>query len=174
MHVKIVVCPSPAFAFMLLTYFSSPQHCFCLHLLHLVPLLFGIVIPTSFYENVFTLINPRHACAGWVCVSVCVHVCVCLLSHISPLERLFILKILSRTERATKVKIFVGFSLKPLCCGNPALPPLHTVSHFSMDSTHAYYVYAHFNSACVFKDPSTRGTEGSALYCIHYTCFCIQ
>ena len=47
--------------------------------------------------------------------SVCV--CVCLLSQISPLERLFVLKILSRTQRATEVKKFVGFSLKPLRSG---------------------------------------------------------
>ena len=75
-----------------------------------------------------------------VVLSVCV--CVCLLSHISPLERLFILKILSRTQRATKVKKFVGFSLKPLCCGDPALPPLkaiHTVGHFPAESAHAHY-----------------------------------
>ena len=43
---------------------------------------------------------------SWVCVS------VCLLSHISPMERLFVLKPLSRTQRATKVKNFVGFSEK--------------------------------------------------------------
>ena len=67
------------------------------------------------------LINPRRACAGGYCscpVSVCVS--VCLLSHISPLELLFVLKILSRTQRATEVKKFVGFSLKPLHCGDPA------------------------------------------------------
>ena len=56
-----------------------------------------------------------------VVLSVCVCVFVCLLSHISPLERLFVLKILSPTQRATEVKNFVGFSLKPLCCGDPAL-----------------------------------------------------
>ena len=39
------------------------------------------------------------------------------------MERLFVLKTLSRTQRATKVKIFVGFSLKPLRCRDPALPP---------------------------------------------------
>ena len=55
----------------------------------------------------------------------CVCVCVCLLSHISPMERLFVLKTLSRTQRATKVKKFVGFSLKPLRCRDPALPPLY-------------------------------------------------
>ena len=71
-------------------------------------------------------INPRRACAARVTVvgSVCVCVCVCLLSHISPMERLFVLKTLSRTQRATKVKLFVGFSLKPLRCRDPALPPL--------------------------------------------------
>ena len=45
---------------------------------------------------------------------VCVCVSVCLKSHISLLERLLILKILSRTQRSKEVKIFVGFSLKPL------------------------------------------------------------
>ena len=40
------------------------------------------------------------------------------------MERLFVLKTLSRTKRATKVKIFVGFSLKPLRCRDPALLPL--------------------------------------------------
>ena len=45
---------------------------------------------------------------------------VCPLSHISPLECLFILKILSCIQRAMEVEIFVGFSLKPLRCGDPA------------------------------------------------------
>ena len=60
---------------------------------------------------------------GYCSCRVCV--CVCLLSHISPLERLFVLKTLSRTQRETKVKKFVGFSLKPLRCRDPALPPLY-------------------------------------------------
>ena len=47
-------------------------------------------------------------------LSVCVCVSVCLLSHISPTERLFVLKTLSRTQRATKVKKFVGICLKRL------------------------------------------------------------
>ena len=46
---------------------------------------------------------------SWVCVS------VCLLSHILPTERLFILKTLSHTQRVTNVKIlFVGICLKRL------------------------------------------------------------
>ena len=54
--------------------------------------------------------------SSWVCLCVCVSVClcVCLLSHISPTEHLFVLKTLSRTQRATKVKKFVGIFLKRL------------------------------------------------------------
>ena len=68
----------------------------------------------------YIIVNPRRACTARVTVVWS----VCLLSHISPMERLFILKTLSCTQRATKVKIFVGFSLKPLRCRDPALPPL--------------------------------------------------
>ena len=48
----------------------------------------------------------------WVCLCVCLS--VCLLSHISPTERLFVLKTLSHTQRATKVKKFVAICLKLL------------------------------------------------------------
>ena len=44
-----------------------------------------------------------------VILSVCLS--VCLLRHISHLEHLFVLKILSHTQQVEK---FVGFSLKPL------------------------------------------------------------
>ena len=54
-------------------------------------------------------------CSRSVCLS------VCLLSQNSPLECLFILKILSRTQWATEVKKFVGFSLKRLRCKDPVL-----------------------------------------------------
>ena len=50
---------------------------------------------------------------------------MCLLSHISPMERLFVPKTLSRTQRATKVKKYVGFSLKPLRCRDTALAALY-------------------------------------------------
>ena len=76
------------------------------------------------YTHTHGIINPRRACAARVTVvgSVCLSVClsVCPLSHISPMERLFVLK-----TRETKVKKFVGFSLKPLRCQDPALPPLY-------------------------------------------------
>ena len=50
--------------------------------------------------------------SSWVCLCVCVS--VCLLSHISPTKRLFVLKTLSCTQRTTKVKKFVGICLKRL------------------------------------------------------------
>ena len=74
------------------------------------------------------VINPRRACAARVTVVV---MSVCL--SVTPLERLFVLKTLSHTQRATKVKKFVGFSLKPLRCRDPAFPPMtaiRTGGHF--------------------------------------------
>ena len=67
---------------------------------------------------------------------------VCLLCHISPLECLSVLKILSHTQRATEVQNFVGFSLKLLRCGDPVLPLLKAiriVGYFPAESTHAHY-----------------------------------
>ena len=52
------------------------------------------------------VINPQRTCAARV--TVVVH-SVCLLSHISPLEHLFILKILSCTQQVTEVKKNSGF-----------------------------------------------------------------
>ena len=64
-----------------------------------------IFLPSSLlmpaYCHLVTL--GAHAQRGLVCLS------VCLLSHISPLECLFVLKILSHTARATKVKNLWGF-----------------------------------------------------------------
>ena len=47
-----------------------------------------------------------------VCVCVCVRLSICLSGDISALDPLFVLKSLSRTQQATKIKTFVG-SLKP-------------------------------------------------------------
>ena len=72
--------------------------------------------------------------------------CVCLLSHISLLEHLFVLKILSHTQWATEVKEFVGFSLKPLQCRDLAFPPfkaIRTVSHFPAESVHVHHSIYH-------------------------------
>ena len=68
------------------------------------------------------VINPRRACAARVTV---VGFSVCPLVANSLQERLFVFKLLSHTLRATKVKKFVGFSLKPLRCRDPAPPPLY-------------------------------------------------
>ena len=61
-----------------------------------------------------SLVNPQCACSARVTVVGSVYVClsVCLLSHISPTDRMFVLKTLSRTQRVRKVKKFVGICLK--------------------------------------------------------------
>ena len=79
-----------------------------------------MVISTT---GVYNVINPRRACAARV--SCPVDLSVCPLSDISPLELLFFLKTLSRTQPAMKVKIFVAFSLKPMPFGDRALPPFN-------------------------------------------------
>ena len=53
-----------------------------------------------------------------------VAMCVCPLRHNSPLGFLFVVKTLSSTQRATKVKMFVVFSLKLLRFRDRVLPPL--------------------------------------------------
>ena len=77
------------------------------------------------YKYYLYIINPPRACVAKVTVVGYVCLSVCLLSHISPLECLFILKSMSRTQRAPNIKKFVGISLKPLHCGDPALPALY-------------------------------------------------
>ena len=84
------------------------------------------------------VINPRRACAARVTVVV---VCVCRLVANSLLKGQFVLKTLSHTQRATKVKKFVGFSLKPLRCRDTALArctATRAVGHFySAENAHA-------------------------------------
>ena len=61
----------------------------------------------------------------------CVCICLSLCSHMSPLERLFVLKSLSRTQRTMYVKNL--FSLKLLRCRATALLALYgyrAVGHF--------------------------------------------
>ena len=62
--------------------------------------------PTSFIMGLRMLVL-LHALIPCLVVG---SVCVCQLSHISPLERLFVLKILSHTQQATEVKICRVFS----------------------------------------------------------------
>ena len=64
---------------------------------------------------------------------------VCLLSHISSLGLLFVVKTLPHTQWARKVKKFVVFSLKLLRYRDRALPPLngHTYGQpFFLQMTH--------------------------------------
>ena len=69
----------------------------------------------------------------WPSARVTVVGSVWLLSQISPMERLFVPKTLSRTRRETNVKTFVGFSLKPFRCRDTARTPftaIRTIRHF--------------------------------------------
>ena len=96
---------------------------------------------------------------------------MCLLSHISPMERLFVLKTLSRTQRATKVKIFVGFSLKPLRCRDPALPPLYGHAQSAIFPC-VFLVYAHAYFSCIYAyDTPPRVQHFSAFHCC-FACEC--
>ena len=93
----------------------------------------------SGYLGGHVVINPRRACAARVTVVV---VCVCRLVTNSLLKGQFVLKTLSHTQRATKVKKFVGFSLKPLRCRDTALArctATRAVGHFySAENAHAH------------------------------------
>ena len=99
-------------------------------------------------RNRSTVVNPRRACAARVtvvaCVCVCVCVCVCQLINISPLERLFVLKAIPRTQRTTKVKKIVAFCLKLLRCRDPALSTLVSIVRsaifYSAEDAHAFYI----------------------------------
>ena len=77
------------------------------------------VCPTNHFLAMVLVVNPRRACAARVtvvglCVRPSVRPSVRPLIGNSLLERLLVLKTLSRTQWATKVKKFVGICLKPL------------------------------------------------------------
>ena len=82
-------------------------------------------------------------CESYGETSVCLS--VSLLSHISPLERLFILKSISCTQQATKVK-FGRFYLKLLRCGDPALPLSYGRMYKQPFFTHVRYTYEHVHT----------------------------
>ena len=58
------------------------------------------------------IINPWCTCSARVAVVGSVCLCVCLLSQISPMEHLFVVKTLSHTQWAMKIKKCVGIFLK--------------------------------------------------------------
>ena len=72
-----------------------------------------------------TIINPRRACTARVTVVGFACLSVCLLLYISLLECLFASQMIRPTQRAMKVRTFVGFSLKILRCKARALPALY-------------------------------------------------
>ena len=129
-------------------------------------------------DKALIIINPRRACAGgWVCVCVCACVCVCVSvsvsvkSHLTPGA-----SVLQRRKK------FVGFSLKPLHCGDQALPPWKVICmdaiftaeahmrilifaralHFPAESTHAN-ICARYAQTCLFLSHVHGGAGGSAL-----------
>ena len=116
------------------------------------------------------VINPRRTCAAIVTVvdSVCLSY---LLSHISPLECLFILKTLSRTQRTKKVKKFVGF------LWNRSVVEIQHYPRTAILSFVGYFRYAE-KHACAYQVSLTGQTlsrlwEGLARETIiKYTCTC--
>ena len=85
------------------------------------------------------------------------------------MERLFVLKTLSRTQRATKVKKFVGFSLKPLRCRDPALPPLYGHA-YSRAFFHAYFSCTRMRISRHAHDTPPRVQHFSAF---HWVCLSV-
>ena len=103
-------------------------------------------------------------CSWFVCVCVCV--CVCPLSDISPLERLFVLKSISRTQRATKQKFCGVFS---------ETAPLRRSSTPSVVRPYVqsaiFLVYAHAYFSCIYAhDTPPRVQHFSAF---HWVCLCV-
>ena len=84
--------------------------------------------------------NPWRACSARFRFTV-VAVFVCLLSHISPLGLLFVVKTLPHTHQAMKVK---KVKLKLLHCGECSLcwTAIRMVGHFCADNTDAHCTYA--------------------------------
>ena len=80
------------------------------------------------------VINPRHACAAKVNVGVmCVCVCLSVKSHLTS-GASFCPENAVTHSVGNEGQKFVGFSLKSLCCRDPASPKMTTIctgSHFS-------------------------------------------
>ena len=79
----------------------------------------------TYFCCMYTLVNPRRACAARVTVVGS----VCLLLNISPPERLFVSQTIRCTLRATKARNFKQLSLRK-ARAPPALYGYHTESPF--------------------------------------------
>ena len=76
---------------------------------------------------------------------------VCPLINISPLECLFVLKTISRTQQATKVKIIVWISQKLLRCRDTPLPALYSRPFWKPHTCHIS-----ISIACAFSKIHTH------------------
>ena len=99
-------------------------------------------------------------------------VCVCSLSHISPPERLFVLKILSRQWRSKNCGFF---SLKLLSAPlqrsrTPSFERPYIAGHFPAESMHAHYSIYHvvelriLHLKCILKCFSGRELLKGSLF----------
>ena len=113
-----------------------------------------------------------------VVLSVCV--CVSVKSHLTSGASVLPENTVTHSA-AMEVKKFVGFSLKPLRCRDPALPPLtaiHTVGHFPADSTHAHYSISprvlHFSAYGALYSPISNKHSSTIYLCLWlYLCVVI-
>ena len=119
------------------------------------------------------LVNPRRACAARVTAvgSVCVSVCLSVKSHLTYGASV-------RPENAVTYyegQKFVGFSLKPLRCRDPALPPLYGHA-YSRPFFHAYFsctrmhISAHAYFSCIYAHdtpPRRRRGRGFSTSYLH-------
>ena len=105
------------------------------------------VLPGTLTKGFCPIQKAKSECISWIvckswarcaCVArVMVVGFVCVFkSHISPLERLFDLISMSCTQWATKIKIFVGVSLKLLRCGDPDRRPFFTHGRYTYEHAH--------------------------------------
>ena len=95
---------------------------------------------------------------SWVCL------CVCLLSHISPMERLCVLKTLSRTQRATKVKKFCGVFSETAPLQRSSTPSVVRPCVQSAIFPCVFLVYAHAYFSCIYAHDTPPSTSFSYNY----------
>ena len=106
-----------------------------------------------------------------VCMCVCVCVCMCVCVRVSVKSHL-ISGASFRPENSVTYSAgngdqkFVGFSLKPHHCRNPALPPLkaiHIVGHFPTERVHAHYsIYHVVSHEAAFRELPLAGLSTMA------------
>ena len=103
------------------------------------------------------IINPwRTRTARVMVVGLSVCLSVCLLSHISCREHLFVLKLMSCIQRA--MKVFVGFFLKLLRCrDHPTFSSLYGHMYRRPLFTHICYVHTTHTGAFIWRSVAGGG-----------------